>query len=223
MGRLLLSALFLFVSLGEGLASACPFYRIVISSQTERFPTSYGVPIQVHRAEVHSPAGNRPLRKWNFPQVFGETADVWLGDERVPMPNSLLSRLARYLSALPRVNTIDCLDFVGFLNGFSPKNDWSRWKQRLVSSRFRVKPAQSVLLKRSGVEHALLGLGNGYYLSKFGNDGPLLVSRLPTMRRYYQAPRVFLTTPPEGADFYLEGSYFLGKRNGDNGVGKQAD
>lgn len=107
------------------------------------------------------------------------------------VPEWLTKNLRDYIRrGGPTTAPFDCNCFVHFLNGlpyqyelFSTK----QWRLQMVADESLVNVGDTILLGYSvgEVKHVAIALGEGFYISKFGTEGPVFVTDFATLQFAY--------------------------------------
>lgn len=128
--------------------------------------------------------------------------------ESITLPEPLNSNLINYIRGIPERINYDCNRFVHFLNGVKysrTKHISKRWKIELISndidqfinSDFEFITGDTILIGKSynEIAHAAIYLGDGLYLSKVGDTGPLVIASVDEMRKGFGGHQIYLIKP----------------------------
>lgn len=121
--------------------------------------------------------------------VFARGAD---GRRRsLDVPIWIRERLREYLrQGGPPTTPFDCNCFAHWMNGVAFEfGQFKRrsWNLEMALSEDAVQPGDTVLLGYSyeEVKHVAVALGDGLFISKFGVDGPVLITNFATLQLAY--------------------------------------
>ncbi len=123
------------------------------------------------------------------------------GKKTVLLPEAMSARILDYLR-LGRApsSPFDCNCFAHYMNGVDylfGKFDRQKWVVEPMVDESSLKEGDTIIIghDRQMLTHFAIYLGEGYYLSKFGSSGPLIVADLPAMKIGFGGEVVFRTHP----------------------------
>ncbi len=124
------------------------------------------------------------------------------GTRDINLPEEILGKIAAFIREdHRREGKFDCSSFVHFANGI-PYEFGSLVISKWDVSDFdesQLLPGDSVMISKdpehTDVTHLALYLGEGLYLSKFGNGGKLIVTTMRNMKKAFEGKYVFRIQP----------------------------
>lgn len=120
---------------------------------------------------------------------------------KIELPGPMRRRVAEYLrNGGPPSVPFDCNCFVHYLAGVPytfGKFDSRSWDISLIAETNPLKPGDAILIGYgpSEINHVAISLGQGLYLSKFGQSGPLLVTDLSVLELAYGGIGLLVARP----------------------------
>jgi hypothetical protein len=148
--------------------------------------------------ELHS---LEPLALSDDTKIHLFVTDIEGNRKRVILPPEMDSRLIAYLKAGAAPSSpFDCNCFAHYMNGktyvFGTFNN-SEWQVEELSSERNLVPGNTILIghNRANITHLAIFLRGGFYLSKFGGTGPLIITTLDEMKKGFGGDLVFVAKP----------------------------
>lgn len=142
-----------------------------------------------------------PLNLFDHARLYFFVTESEGHRKRVILPPEMNSRIIAYLKAggAPSV-PFDCNCFAHFMNGKEyefNRFSYSEWQIEEYSSEKNLVPGSTILIghDRTNITHLAIFLGSGFYLSKFGTCGPLIVTTLDQMKKGFGGNVVFVARP----------------------------
>jgi len=122
------------------------------------------------------------------------------GRRTVNLPEEMNARILNYLRLGHPCLPFDCSSFVHYMNGVDfhfGEFDDRRWVVETLTDEGLLKEGDTILLghNRKTFTHGAIYLGDGLYLSKFGPDGPLIITDVPAMKIGFGGNEVFRSYP----------------------------
>ena len=186
-----------------------PSSRVIVEITTEGLGAYSGDPSAVMRVPVvkirtaqgeillHKLDEFRAMDEANQPISIAENAQVYFFSatpdgvrHAIQVPVWLRDNLRNYIRNGPPTKPFDCNCFAHLLNGVAYK--FGEFSTRVFSlhqvpDETVLRVGDTVLLgySRSEITHVAVALGEGLFISKFGKDGPVLVTNFPTLQLTY--------------------------------------
>lgn len=114
---------------------------------------------------------------------------------RADLPEKMLDRLADFIREKENIQEcFDCSSFVYGLNdipNLSEEPISDKWRVQRIAGESQLIPGDSVMIlgdkteKGFEVEHFAIYIGEGLYLSKFGDEGPMIAATREEMQNFY--------------------------------------
>lgn len=132
-----------------------------------------------------------PLAISDDAQVVVFTSEADGSRRHLDVPVWVRERLRDYIRiGGPPADPFDCICFASWMNGkpfkFGPF-DKKAWDIERTFGEDSVEPGDTILIGFSPdeVNHVAIYLGDGFYVSKFGIGGPVLITSYPTLQLVY--------------------------------------
>lgn len=192
-----------------------PANRVLIEIADQKMPgflddtnEAFRIPV----VKIH--AGNQLLQLKDLePMAIADGARVFVfargadGKRRsLDVPIWIRERLREYLRrGGPPTAPFDCNCFAHWMNGvafeFGQFNRRS-WNLEMALSEDAVLPGDTILLGYSyaEVKHVAVSLGDGLFISKFGVDGPVLITNFATLQLAYGGFLFARATPKDRSE-----------------------